>query len=158
VWDLRQFRRDISQNVVWDFMRRIGKPDERGCMPWLGHIQKARRGFPPIAQFIWDDGIEMIHTTAARACWRIWRCDLGKGDHVLHSCGSSECVNLEHLYLGIPAWHVSFKKQRSLNQVGTKIEQYLQVSSHGSARPLGDVGSFLENELRRLQSARGALE
>lgn len=70
---------------------RIGAPDAKGCMPWVGALNQF--GYGNI-----NAGRQTMK--AHRVAWLLAKGDIPEGFHVLHQCDNPSCVNVDHLFVG----------------------------------------------------------
>ena len=96
---------EVSDTLLARFELKCGKPDENGCIPWLGH--RTRKGYGCIR--VTKDHAK---TTAHRAAWVLKRGDIPPEISVLHRCDNPTCVNVDHLFLGTPLDNVADMVQK----------------------------------------------
>jgi hypothetical protein len=115
-------------------MALVGPVDERGCIPWLGRLDKDEYGAITIRGVRW---------VASRLCWRLFRGPIPAGKYICHKCDTPRCVNIDHLFVGSPTDNsrdmVSKQRNRFVPRHGTE---------HGSAK----LTEAQVIEIRRLYS------
>jgi hypothetical protein len=76
------------------FMDKVEINKETGCWIWTGHIQRKKGGYGTFVPTGERSGL------AHRSSYRLFKGDIQKDSHVLHSCDNTICVSPNHLRLG----------------------------------------------------------
>lgn len=96
-----------------------------GCIEWSGGRNAYNYGR------FWMNG-KLIG--AHRAAWIIANGSIPPGMHVLHKCDNPPCVNVEHLFLGMPKDNVADMAAKGRMAVGDRVPLHREPwrASHGS--------------------------
>ena len=90
---------DLSEaglTVQKRFEAKCAEPSANGCIEWLGW--KTRQGYGGLR----TGGPASVKTTAHRIAWALKRGAIAPEILVLHRCDNPSCVNVDHLFLGLP--------------------------------------------------------
>jgi hypothetical protein len=93
----------FSPNDKMRFSKKVGPPSERGCLPWLGAVDKNGYGFIKVG---------VRQSRAHRIAWQMTHGAIPQGILVCHHCDNPGCVNVDHLFLGTPSDNMVDKVQK----------------------------------------------
>ena len=82
-----------TTNTKNRILSRVGAPDHQGCWPWLGGIRSNGYGLFSVRR---PNG-KWTQTTAHRAAYKEFICDIPDNLEVDHLCQNRGCVNPDHL-------------------------------------------------------------
>jgi HNH endonuclease len=91
------------------FLRKVNKRGAGGCWIWKAALTRPSEPTPavlPYGQFHYQGKVQGAH----RVSFKMFKGEIPRGMHVMHTCTNPGCVNPEHLSLGYPDERDKIKK------------------------------------------------